>query len=149
MKRYIVLLLMVAIVLGALCGCQEGNAYNDMLSDKLREEILQLYEHYPESHFINDDEDTVAGMQYYGTYNGYAVLFDAGVMEVVTELEIDGRVFKWGSGGISLLAYKNGQMLGVKELYESGDMTGDDLDAILIKHKEYFSKIHSWEYDSD
>lgn len=144
MKKFWSVLCVLSLLAGMFCGCASGSG--DQLSDSLRREILDLY---PGKEFPYDDEDTVAGWRYYGTYNGYAVLMDAGMLAVVTCKEIGGREFKWGSGSLLLKTYKDGQMLDLEEVYGAGGITERDLDKILQKHKEHFAESHHWDYDAD
>lgn len=116
--------------------------YSDSLSDELRAEIEAFYGRTG----TFDDEDTVAGMQYYGTYNGYVILLEIGMLDVIYQENIHGRLFKWGTD-IALLAYKNGKENYLKNIYEAAWITDADLDQILAKHKAYFATINNWDYD--
>lgn len=157
MKRSFCFVLSFLLCVTLFCGCVSTvptqtapkqaakGAYSQTLSDSLRAEIVAFYG--KEGKY--DDEDTVAGKQYYGTYNGYVILMDAGQLDVLTEMEIAGRVFQWGSGRLMLDAYKDGQVISLKELYQGGGITEADLDQILENHKAHFSQVHNWDYDAD
>ena len=95
-----------------------------------------------------DDEDTVAGMQYYGTYNGYMIFMNAGADDAISQLTIGGRTFRWGSSPLELIAYSDGRPYHLEELVESGDISEADLDIILQRHKEYHAAKHGWNHDA-
>lgn len=140
MKKLFCILLCASMVL--LWGCTPGDS--DTLSGSLRAEIEAYYGGAGDY----DDADTVAGKQYYGTYNGYVILMDAGMLAAISQVDIGGRVFRWGSMALTLTAYKDGQTQSLEELYESGGITEADLDRILEKHKAHFATQHNWDHDS-
>lgn len=140
MKKLTALLLIVLLILS---GCSQ----NDTVSDALRNEIREAYkQQFDSPNFANDDDDTIAGMQYYGTYNGYTVLFSSGMLCVVSEFQIGSYAFKWGSS-CSLYAYKDGEFHNLSQVYEDGDLTDDHIEEIAVTHKAYFSQHHNWDYD--
>ena len=51
-------------------------------------------------------------------------------------MEIAGRKLTWDS----TYAYKNDEIFELKDLYESGQLTGDDLDAIVAAQNRYIEK---------
>lgn len=121
-----------------LDGCQAD------LSDQMRNEITAYY-----GYTGTDDADTVAGKQYYGTYNGYVVLMSSGQMAAIANVDIGRRIFKWGSSALVLEAYKDGQAQPLKDVYEAGGITDQDLDKILDAHKAHFKEVHNWDYDAE
>lgn len=137
MKKLILLLLVILM----LAGCQSGSAD---LSQKMRKEIVAYYQYTGE-----DSENTVAGKQYYGIYNGYVILMDAGQLATEAKVEIDGRIFRWGSSNLTLTAYKDGAEYALSEIYADGNITEADLDCILEQHKLHFSEIHNWDYETN
>lgn len=71
--------------------------------------------------------------RYYGTYNGYAVLLEGGMLTALSELKVAGQVFR-SNYSFSIYAYKNGELHTISEAYESGLLTADDIAAIAAKH---------------
>lgn len=140
MRKIFCILLCVSMVL--LCGCTAAD--HAALSHSLRAEIETYYGGAGNS----DDADTVAGKQYYGTYNGYVILMDAGMLAAISQVDIGGRIFRWGSMPLTLTAYKDGQTQSLKELYESGGISEADLDNILEKHKAHFATEYNWDHDA-
>lgn len=152
MKQFVGVLLCAVLCLSLLAGCGETptepatepskGIYSQTLSEELRAQILA---HYGKAG-KQDDEDTVAGKQYYGTYNGYSILMEATDLDIVSEWNIGGRIFLWGSS-MSMVAYRDGQEYYVSALYEAGSLTEADLDQILENHKQHFATVHNWDYD--
>lgn len=66
---------------------------------------------------------------YLGTYNGWSVYFRKGQIRG-TSCECVGGVSFWMGEYYTFAAYKDGEWEGFAELYESGDLTHDDLRAI-------------------
>lgn len=107
------------------------------LSDELRAEIVAYFSDIYPGMGKNDDVDTVAGLQYYGTYDDYVILMLAGACCAVSEVEIGDFAFKWHSFPLCLWAYKGGQIQDLKELYESGAISDAALEMIFQRHTEY------------
>ena len=144
MRRYyrlcFALLLCVTLWL-QLAACQ---ATVGTMSDEMRAEIVDYY-----GYTGTDSANTVAGMRYYGTYNGYVILMDAGMLGVNSAVDIGGRIFRWGSGALTLEAYKDGQAQPLKAVYEAGDISEKDLDSILEMHKAHFIEVHNYDYNAE
>ena len=153
MKTLLCILLCAVLCLSLLAGCRatptepatepSKGIYSQTLSEELRAQILA---HYGKAG-KQDDEDTVAGKQYYGTYNGYVVLMDAGQLDMISEMNIGGRIFLWGQS-MTIVAYRDGQEYYVSALYEAGSLTDADLDQILENHKQHFATVHNWDYEA-
>ena len=120
------------------------------LSTELRAEILECFHDWFGTAYTGefDDADTIGAFQYYGTFSDYVILMHAGSCYAISEVEIGGRMFRWGSYPLELFAYQNGKALTLQEVYEAGGITEADLDAILQRHKEYFATIHRWDHDT-
>ena len=121
------------------------------LSEELRAEIIACFPEWFGSGYNEkyDDADTIGYFQYYGTFSDYVILMYGGPCCMISEVEIGGRMFRWGSYPLDLFAYRDGQYRTVREAYEAGDLTDADLDAILQRHKEYFATIHNWDHDRE
>lgn len=140
MKKLTALLLTILLIFS---GCSQS----DTVSDTLRNEIREAYkQQFDSPNFANDDDDTIAGMQYYGTYNGYTVLFSSGMLAVLSEFQIGSYTFKWGSN-CNLYAYKDGEFHQLSQVYEAGGITDQQIGEIAAAHKAYFSQHHNWDYD--
>lgn len=116
----------------------------ETLPDSLRAEILAYFGDDGK----HDNEHRVAGYYYYGTYNGYVVLMSFGPLAVSVEIDIGGRIFKWGSN-MNLIAYKDAAAYDLKEVYDNGGITVSHLDQILVNHKAHFSQVHNWAYNEE
>ncbi len=130
MKRIFIILMAFILLLSACQG------KDDSLSDRQIKEIEKA---------LGAEEIG----EYYGTYNGYIVLMDAGMLAVISNREIGGRLFRWGSGSLILRAYKDGQVYDLEDVYQSGGIDDGDLDKILEKHKAHFALHHNWDHDED
>ena len=95
-----------------------------------------------------DDPDTIGLLQYYGTFSDYVIFMQAGAGCAISEVEIGGRMFRWGMYPLVFYAYRNGETFTLQEVYEAGNITEEDLDTILQRHKEYFATVHHWNYDT-
>ena len=76
----------------------------------------------------------VCGRYYYGVYNGYAILMFAGDLCAVSKGEIGGLEFKWGSFPFHMLAYKDGKIQELQDVYAAGLITDEQLAEIHQKH---------------
>ena len=121
------------------------------LSEELRAEIIACFPEWFGSGYNEkyDDADTIGYFQYYGTFSDYVILLCAGPCYAISEEEIGGRVFRWGTYPLDVFAYRDGQYRTLREAYEAGDISDADLDAILQRHKEYFATIHNWDHDRE
>ena len=122
----------------------------DELSTELRTKILEYF--YDEFGMTfsgkYDDPDTIGLLQYYGTFSDYVIFMQAGAGCAISEVEIGGRMFRWGMYPLVFYAYRNGETFTLQEVYEAGNITEEDLDTILQRHKEYFATVHHWNYDT-
>ena len=121
------------------------------LSDELRAEIIACFPEWFGSGYNEqyDDADTIGYFRYYGTFSDYVILMCAGPCYAISEEEIGGRVFRWGTYPLDVFAYRDGQYRTLQEAYEAGDISDADVDAILQRHKEYFATIHNWDHDRE
>lgn len=149
MKKFLPIVLVLVLLIGIISGCSSGD-----VSDPLRKEIQEAYcktflspTQAREYKFKNEDADTIADMQYYGTYNGYVILMRSGVLAVVSTVQIGPYVFQWGSGSLCLYAYKDGTFHNLKDVYEAGELSDVEISTIAAEHKAYFYTKHNWDYD--
>lgn len=79
---------------------------------------------------------------YYGSYDGYDVLFSAGMMTVISSIEIAGEDFKYGSS-FNLYAYRDGEFRYLKDVYEDGLISEASIAELAKKHREKFPLYYS------
>ncbi len=74
------------------------------------------------------------GYGYYGVYNGYNVRLVLSNLAVINNIKIGGYSFLTGSSA-EIKAEKDGVSYDLKEVYEKGFLTEDDIADINIKHR--------------
>ena len=86
-------------------------------------------------------------LRYYGTYHGYVILMEPGMLTVISGVQIGPCSFQWGSGPVNLYAYQDGTFHNLKDVYEAGELIDEEIRTIAQAHKSYFWKHHNWDYD--
>ena len=78
------------------------------------------------------------GMRYYGSYDGYEILFypTESVTDMFAELTVGGCSF-WHSDTFEIYAYRGGKFRTLLDAYDSGDISGDSVAAIYEIHKPF------------
>ena len=78
------------------------------------------------------------GMRYYGSYDGYEILFypTESVTDMFAELTVGGCSF-WHSDTFEIYAYRDGKFRTLLDAYDSGDISGDSVAAIYEIHKPF------------
>ena len=135
MKRMIAVICLLAII---LCGCASSQG-NDPVGQKMRKMIREDYSTllmHDLTSYTDEDLRYVCGMRYYGTYNGYIILFDHGDVCMFGEEKIGKEVFTYGYP-IILYAYKDHQFHRLKYIYEQGLICDADIAAIAEKHRTF------------
>lgn len=84
---------------------------------------------------LNDDPGRFGGMEYYGTCNGYVILFSPGDITVVTELKLGGETFRYPRG-FSIFAYRDGVFYNPEYAYENEYLTRADIAVIAQRHRD-------------
>lgn len=142
-----------------LCGCATQNEqtepteqtgiYTDVLTEKMKHQIEQTLakEDCP---IVGDwySEENNDGVRYYGTYNGYDILFGHGELSLTAFYAVSaaGIAFR-NPHSFQLLAHKDGQLYSLQSLYELGMLTREDIEKMHDIHVEYQKKKYSYEYD--
>lgn len=76
------------------------------------------------------------GDSYYGTYSGYDIVFEPTMLAVVTTMEIGGVEFTCGSSFV-LYAHKDGQFHMLRDIYNQGLITAEEITQIGQAHRKY------------
>ena len=141
MKK-ICLLLIITLLLSCLFACNNSenksieNA-DGTLSQWMKDEIKSAYEKRDGASWGKwQDEGYLRGPRYYGTYNGYVIIFRWGAAQSLWSIKIGKRTFK---GGIEfrLFAYKDGEFHLLEDVYEQGLIGDDAIEEIWNTHREY------------
>lgn len=142
MKKLIVYILVFVCL---LTGCVSANLEhsNDKIQPALtsaqRKQIWQDYSIY-KNHDFTDGKDTdsryVCGMRYYGTHSDYVVLLEETPMQMMCQETVGNETFFHGTP-FYLYAYRNGQFLLLKDVYNAGSINDADLAAIAEIHETF------------
>ena len=140
MKIRILSIILLLVLL--LTACQSGGySYNGLpsISLQLKEEInTALHEQYGKdikSIRWEDNGYYNANIRYYGTYDGYSILFQEGALPAVESKDIAGYVFEHYMY-FSLHAYADGVFIDLKEAYQEGLVDSSDIAVVAKLHKE-------------
>ena len=112
-KRITVLILFAVMLLS---GCQSRDGL-PALTDEKKQEIETAFGWQPDGWF--DAETRYWGHRYYGSDNGYDILFVGGQMAVSTTKYIAGQGFTYGTA-FQLYAYKDGEVVDLEQAYTDG-----------------------------
>jgi len=110
------------------------------VTDAQREQIkkdFSKHENHDFTGYQDVDERYVCGMPYYGTYNGYIILYSRGQTAVITQTKIGKHLFMHGTGGCQLYAYRDGQFNLLEDIYENGAIRDEDLATIAKIHRTF------------
>ncbi len=142
MKRWFVLNALLLIALALFLWWQNANdpniLYEEPLTVELKEEI---------NHALIMQCDTKVNWEYaknayYGTINGCSIVRTPGKMDMMTivgRMEIAGYMFEWW-GSFGLHAYRDGGACELKEAYEKGWLTKEQIEVIHAKSHEYYAE---------
>ena len=80
------------------------------------------------------------GPRYYGSYNGAVVIFVEGMTGAEQIIGVDGVMIKHNCG-FAMYVYKDGEILkDIKEAYEKGWLTKENVQTIADYHELYETK---------
>lgn len=82
------------------------------------------------------DNNYTDGVRYYGTYDGYDILFRPTGDDAITQLEVEDVTFEHRRG-FEIYAYRDGSFTPIKELASQGKLTGGTLTELLTLHRSY------------
>ena len=99
---------------------------NDDLSEELKAEMEEAWIRQKKGYFMPP-------MVYYGTHNGYVILFLDGQF-TARDLRVGNEVFQYTSSFV-IWAYKNNVFYELKEVYDNGDLRDCDLAIIAYQHR--------------
>ena len=105
------------------------------LSDETIKEIQQaLYE----LHGFTTPESAFSSPRfYYGTYNGYVILFSEGQIDILHSVTVGTERFDHGSN-FTIFAYKDGILHSMKDIYDNGGLTDEQISKIAQHHRSLY-----------
>ena len=104
-------------------------------SDEVIEEMKKSwYELYGKTLKWIPEENIYDGIgYYYGTYNGYVIMFCNGVLDWEVTVKIGKESF-WNGCDFEIYAYKNGSFDSLEQVYENGYLGDEDIAKIAAYH---------------
>ncbi|MBO5324221.1 MAG: hypothetical protein J6A88_09040 [Oscillospiraceae bacterium] len=142
MKK-VCLFLVFVLLLGCFAGCHpapvestERSIENEdgTLSDWMKEEIEAAYKNLGFQYSWT--EDSPKTLRYYGTDNGYVIFYQRLSLTSVGEIVIADKTFI-SNNRFLLLAYKDGELLQLKDVFEQGLISTEAITNTWNKHQEY------------
>jgi hypothetical protein len=142
-----------------MCGCsfaqefshstEATGIFTDVLTEDMKHEIedawLQTHNH-PIAWMLMDGKAYSDGIRYYGTYNGYTILFESGNLTAFSGYRV-GDIYFNHVYSCTMYAYYDGQFLDLNETYLSGYISEKHIQQIKQKHVEIQKSLYNFEYD--
>lgn len=131
-KKRIVFISVGAVL---LCACIAALLSYPVSIGK-RMEIRKAWSSYAGARVVGFDWDrrNICGMRYYCTENGYDILLSPGALQMLST-EVIGDVEVTYKTAFSIYAYKDGTLQPLKSIYETGEITHQQLEKIAEIHK--------------
>ncbi len=159
-RKIIALLLLTAVVGGLLVACKKevppDAAPGTELSERWKKEIKtawtatylknDIFVWFGEGKY-DEDIERFHSARHYGTYNGYVVVFippfpPESFPGPLGPETIAGYAFNFGCP-FQLVVYRNGRFTDLKEAYEAGKLTKENIAEIYEYHKNTFPIYYS------
>lgn len=156
--RTIVLVILVALL---VCGCassrvatnpttlpdpsQTIGVYSNVLTDELKKEIEDAWMLKTE-HPMDWNQEGSQGFRYYGTYNGFTILFEGGMLCSFSGYRVGDMNFNH-TYSCAMLAYHDGEFLDLNEVYSLGYISDADVQQMKQIHVGIQKKLYDYEYD--
>lgn len=123
------LFVIIVLIICLLSACQKTyNCPAPMTPEKQEELGFDLDSWWTE-------ENPLAKVRYYGTYNGYDILFSEGMTSGFMTISVAGSYFGYHSG-FQLYVHKDGVRIPLEEAYEQGLISKEDIAQACAYHKQ-------------
>jgi hypothetical protein len=120
--KWMITVLCVALAVGVGLYFLLRPEETHQLSEEKRVEISEAWQRHSGQELLwyheADPHAASRGMRYYGSGNGYDILFMPSDMQAVMDVQIAGKLFS--DNVFDLYAYKDGQFYDLKETYQAG-----------------------------
>lgn len=143
MKKLIVVLILSAMLLPALAGCNahpiEQKTLSNELKTSIRNKIIVYYDEY-----LNWDADEEMSQPYYGSINGCVIVqvtkeYRLWGNKSAQKLEIAGYLFETPDP-ITIYAYRSEEVCLLQEAYDRGWLTKADIGKIHERHEQIYAQ---------
>ena len=133
--------LIVVLLLGCFAGCHqqpvegaERSIENEdgTLSDWMKEEIESFYQ----AHGKSCKFDAPSNIRYYGTDNGYVLIFEITGHDSFGEVVVANKIFTAPQDFI-IRVYKNGAFIKIEDAYDEGLISKAAIDRAWEIHQTY------------
>ena len=149
MKKVYILILALLLALTTM-ACDKDQPVTQEMTPQRMAEIEQAWQdHYGTWFGVWWEEgvyQSLDGVRYYGTCNGYDILYRPGYVQRVTYLRIGGVSFAHPAH-FTLFAYQNGQFYSLQKLFDEGIVTKSQLEEMSRLHLVYESLLGTTAFD--
>ena len=117
-------------------GMLEGLQKNGFLIESLDEiacDVTESGDHY---------------IRYYGTYNGYIIIFAKSNATAIGEMNIAGKLFLC-SNLFHIYAYRDGELYKLQDVYNDGLLSDENIAEIYEIHKRFEFRDRRWWHPSE
>lgn len=113
------------------------------LTEEKKQEIEQIWvATLGQTNWYSEESGQIVdGLRYYGSYDGFDVLFNATDSATATSQQIGNAEFAH-SGSFVLYAYADGQLRPLDEIFDEGLITEEALSLIATLHEQYQRKLY-------
>lgn len=146
MKRLLILTVLLTILLTIFAGCQTlrdpNMIYEDILSEELKQDIYHELLMQQDVLVNLDYIDHYSGGAYYGTINDCVIIREIQYNwfgTTIGRFEVAGYTFEYGDT-FYLYVYRDGEVCQLKEAYENGWLTKEQIEVIHAKHNQRYAK---------
>lgn len=87
---------------------------------------------------VDEDDELIDGVRYYGDFNGYDIFFRPNGDDAVTQLLVDDVQFEHRIG-FQIYAYREGNFITLQELYARGGLSKMNLLSLRLAHSRFES----------
>ena len=87
---------------------------------------------------VDEDDEFIDGVRYYGTFDGYDIFFRPNGDDAVTQLMIEDVQFEYRIG-FEIYAYREGNFITLQELYAQGGLSKMNLLSLRMAHGRFES----------
>lgn len=146
MYRKIIALLAAVCICLSFAACNgESPAEPENELAKKEAEIRKAWGDMGPWYDFNDPATTMSEWRYYGEFEGYDVLFQATMLDMIEVKTIAWQNFAHGSSFV-LYAYRNGSFTKLEDAYAKGMLSAESICDIAVIHFQHQDEIYGADY---